>query len=263
LASSNATFNNVFPEPVGAAAAAQPAAPPAPAVPAPAVAPGEPTTQAPPPTEPRAEAQAALATSAGTPEQVLAAQGTPEQALARETSAFGQLGVTGAPAAAPAIPVVPQLSPRQEIIARGVEPEAPRGEQAARIVGPAATPGQVTPPQILSQADAKTIVNRAAEQSGLEGRILYAPDESALPRRIRMDLAATGNSGQTQTIWDNRDGQLWVIGNAFRNASDLHRALIEEAIPRIFDHGQMPITTVHDDADPRLGWRTRYHSARP
>jgi hypothetical protein len=126
--------------------------------------------------------------------------------------------------------------------------------QAARIAGPAAAPGRVAPPQMLSQRDAKSIVNRAAQQSGLEGRILYAPDERSLPRRIKRDLAATGNSGLAQTVWDNRDGQLWAIGDAFRNASDLHRALIEEAIPRIFDHGQMPITTVHDETDPRLGW---------
>jgi hypothetical protein len=120
-------INNIFPEPAPAAVTPQAPPEPAPAVPGAAVAPGAPTTQAPPPTEPLAEAQAALAASTGTPEQVLAAVGTPEQALARQTEAFGQPGVTGAPEAAP---VVPQLSPQQEIIARGAETPVPRAEAA-------------------------------------------------------------------------------------------------------------------------------------
>src|SRR5271166_3250816 len=134
-------------------------------------------------------------------------------------------------------------------------PEPLASAPMARMVGPAGA-GRVAPPEILPQAQAKQIVNRSAEQAGLEGRILYAANENSLPLRLKDQLVTRGlrGRGQTQTIWDNRQGQLWVIGDAFRNAPELHRALIEEAIPRAFDHGQMPIATVHTPEDPRLGW---------
>src|SRR5271165_410009 len=140
-------------------------------------------------------------------------------------------------------------------VAAAARPEPLASAPMARMVGPADA-GRVAAPEILPQAQAKQIVNRSAEQAGLEGRILYAANEDSLPLRLKDQLVTRGlrGRGQTQTIWDNRQGQLWVIGDAFRNAPELHRALIEEAIPRAFDHGQMPIATVHTPEDPRLGW---------
>jgi hypothetical protein len=129
---------------------------------------------------------------------------------------------------------------------------AVRPPQFARLVGPGIQP--TIPTEALSQADARAIVNRAAESAGVEGKILYAPNVDALPRRIRQDVLASGQAQGAQTIWDHRDGQLWVIGDAFGSAAELHRTLIEEAIPRIFDHGQNPIAMTHDPEDPRLGW---------
>jgi hypothetical protein len=146
----------------------------------------------------------------------------------------------------------------QGVPAQGAVPAPPAEvvtaapEERARLVGPGVQP--TMPAEVLSQADARTIVNRAAESAGVEGKILYAPNIDALPRRIRQDVLGSGQAQGAQTVWDHRDGQLWVIGDTFGSASELHRTLIEEAIPRIFDHGQNPIAMTHDPEDPRLGW---------
>lgn len=141
------------------------------------------------------------------------------------------------------------------------EPVGLEGGALARLPGPREA-GVISPAQALAEArgplpqrEAKAIVNRSAAGAGLEGKLLYVPTESALPTRIKTELAAQGyRPGSVQTAWDRTQRQLWVVGDAFSSAQELHRALIEDSIGRVFDQGRTPIAFVHDNNDPRLGW---------
>jgi hypothetical protein len=130
-------------------------------------------------------------------------------------------------------------------------------QELARLPGPreaeARFPAQAVSP--ISQREVKRVVNASAAQSGLNGKVSYVPNERSLPARIKAALARQGYApGAAQTVWDRTLRQLWVIGDAFSNADELHRALIEETIPRAFGGLRYPVTTVHDETDPRLGW---------
>ena len=131
------------------------------------------------------------------------------------------------------------------------------GQLLARLPGPrtAEVRFPTEPVTQLSQREVKRTVNASASQAGLDGKVSYVPTERSLPRRVRLAMARQGyEPGSAQTVWDRNLRQLWVIGDAFPNADELHRALIEETVPRAFDGLRFPIGTVHDETDPRLGW---------
>ncbi|MBV8176081.1 MAG: hypothetical protein JO151_16170 [Verrucomicrobia bacterium] len=131
------------------------------------------------------------------------------------------------------------------------------GQLLARLPGPrtAEVRFPTEPVKQLSQREVKRTVNASASHAGLDGKVSYVPTEQSLPRRVRLAIARQGyEPGSAQTVWDRTLRQLWVIGDAFSNADELHRALIEETVPRAFDGLRFSIATVHDESDPRLGW---------
>lgn len=131
--------------------------------------------------------------------------------------------------------------------------------QILHDITPADLRGEPTPPERptptgpLDLGTAKRITNDAGEASGLKQRINFVPDASQLPPRIRKALSQEELSGTAQTVYDKTLGELWVIGSRFDSADQLHRALIQDAIPRVYQ-GLTDLRVQTGGTDPRLGY---------